>query len=50
MVLWARRCRLEPVKQVDKALKDHWVGTLNGFDSKPTNGPVEGATSLIQAA
>ena len=24
---WARRCRLEPIKQVAKTLKDHWAGT-----------------------
>ena len=47
---WARRCRLEPIKQVAKTLKDHWQGLLNAFDSKPTNGRVEAANSLIQAA
>jgi transposase len=47
---WARRCRLEPIKQVAKTLKDHWQGVLNAFDSKLTNGRVEAANSLIQAA
>jgi transposase len=47
---WARRCRLEPIKQVAKTLKDHWAGILNAFDSKLTNGRVEGANSLVQAA
>jgi|APMed6443717190_1056831.scaffolds.fasta_scaffold38788_1 transposase len=47
---WARRCRLEPIKQVAKTLKDHWQGILNAFDSKLTNGRVEAANSLIQAA
>jgi transposase len=47
---WARRCRLEPIKQVAKTLKDHWAGVLNAFDSKLTNGRVEAANSLIQAA
>ena len=47
---WARRCRLEPIKQVAKTLKDHWQGLLNAFDSKLTNGRVEAANSLIQAA
>ena len=47
---WARRCRLEPIKQVAKTLKDHWAGILNAFDSKLTNGRVEAANSLIQAA
>jgi len=47
---WARRCRLEPIKKVAKTLKDHWQGILNAFDSKLTNGRVEAANSLIQAA
>jgi transposase len=47
---WARRCRLEPMKKVAKTLKDHWQGILNAFDSKLTNGRVEAANSLIQAA
>jgi transposase len=47
---WARRCRLEPIKKVAKTLKDHWQGILNAFDAKLTNGRVEAANSLIQAA
>lgn len=47
---WARRCRLEPIKQVANTLKTHWDGILNAFDSKLTNGRVEAANSLIQAA
>lgn len=47
---WARRCRLEPLKQVAKTFKDHWEGILNAFDSRLTNGPVEAVNSLIQAA
>lgn len=47
---WARRCRLEPIVSVAKTLKAHWQGVLNAFDSKLTNGSVEAANSLIQAA
>jgi transposase len=47
---WARRCRLEPIKRVAKTLREHWDGVLNAFDSKLTNGRVEAANSLIQAA
>ena len=43
-------CRLDPVKQVAKTLKDHWAAILNAFDSKLTNGRVEGGNSLVQAA
>ncbi len=47
---WARRCRLSPIKQVAATLKTHWDGILNAFDSKLTNGRVEAANALIQAA
>jgi len=47
---WARRCRLQPIVSVAKTLKAHWQGVLNAFDSKLTNGSVEAANSLIQAA
>jgi transposase len=47
---WARRSRLEPMKKAAKTLKDHWQGILNAFDSKLTNGRVEGANAHIQAA
>jgi transposase len=47
---WARRCRLDPIKRVATTLKTHWRGILNAFDSKLTNGRVEAANSLIQAA
>jgi transposase len=47
---WARRCRLEPIKHVATTIKAHWQGILNAFDSKLTNGRVEAANSLIQAA
>jgi len=47
---WARRCRLEPIKAVAKILKDYWPSVLNAFDSRLTNGHVEGVNSLIQTA
>ncbi|MGB9408905.1 MAG: ISL3 family transposase [Terracidiphilus sp.] len=47
---WARRCRLAPIKQVAKTLKDHWPGLLNAFDSQLTNARVEAANARIQAA
>lgn len=30
---WARRCRLEAVKQLAATLKRHWAGVLQSFDS-----------------
>jgi transposase len=47
---WARRCRIEPIKQVAKSLKNHWEGILNAFDSRLTNARVEAANGQIQAA
>jgi transposase len=47
---WARRCRLEPMKDFAKTVKTHWDGILNAFDSRLTNGRVEAANAQIQAA
>jgi len=47
---WARRSRLEPMKRLAATLREHLPGILNGFDSRLTNGMVEGINSLIQAA
>lgn len=47
---WARRCRLEPMKQLAATLKRHWAGVLQGFESSLSNGYVEAMNSLIQAA
>ncbi|MBN2885894.1 MAG: transposase [Chromatiaceae bacterium] len=48
--VWARRCRLEPFKALAKTLRAHWNGLLNGFDSRLSNGRVEGMNAMIQAA
>jgi transposase len=47
---WARRCRLAPFKRLALTLKAHWDGLLNAFDSRLSNGAVEGFNALIQAA
>ena len=47
---WARRSRLEPMKQVAATLMRHRDGILAWFDSRITNGLVEGVNSLLQAA
>jgi len=47
---WARRCRLEPFKRLASTLKDRRAGILRGFDSKLSNGYVEGFNSIVQAA
>lgn len=47
---WARRSRLAPMKRLAATLRAHLPGILNGFDSRLTNGAVEGINSLLQAA
>lgn len=47
---WARRCRVPQMKEFALTIDRHWQGILNAFDSRLTNGRVEGVNSLIQAA
>jgi len=47
---WAIRSRLDPVRKFAKTVKEHWDGILNYFDSKLTNGILEGINSLVQTA
>jgi transposase len=47
---WAVRCRLEPVKEFAKTIKNNWSGVINYFDSRLTNAVLEGINSIIQAA
>jgi transposase len=47
---WARRCRVRQMKEFALTIHRHWDGILNYFDSRLTNGRVEGVNSLIQAA
>jgi transposase len=46
----ARRCRLDPMKQVALTLDRHRDGILRWFDSTIANGLIEGINSLVQAA
>lgn len=47
---WARRSRLEPMKEAAKTIKDHWDGVVQWYDSRINNGILEGLNSLIQSA
>ena len=47
---WARRSRLEPMKNVAATLMRHCDGILAWFDSRIANGLIEGINSLVQAA
>ena len=45
---WAMRCRLEPVKQAARTIRNHLWGILNAVVLKVTNGPAEGINSKIR--
>lgn len=47
---WARRCRLKPMKEAAKTIKEHWEGVVQWYDSRINNGILEGLNSLIQSA
>lgn len=47
---WATHSRLEPMIELAKALRRHWAGVLRWFQSRVSNGILEGINSLIQAA
>ena len=45
---WATHSRLEAVIEVAKTIKSHWDGILNYFESRITNGILEGINSIAQ--
>jgi transposase len=47
---WASHSRLEPMKDAARSIKKHWAGILRWWESRITNGVLEGLNSLIQAA
>ncbi len=47
---WARRSRLQPMKDAAASLMRHRDGILAWFDSRIANGLIEGINSLVQAA
>lgn len=47
---WARRSKLEPIKQVARTLKRHWPNIRTYFQHRITNAGAEGINSLIQKA
>lgn len=47
---WARRSRIEPIKEVAKTIKNHWDGVVRWRKTGLSNGILEGLNSLIQAA
>jgi len=47
---WATHCRLEPMKEAARTIKEHWDGVIRWYDSRINNGILEGLNSLIQSA
>jgi transposase len=47
---WATHSRIEAIKEAAKTIKRHWKGVLRWYDSKVSNGILEGLNSLVQAA
>lgn len=47
---WATHSRIEAIKEAAYTIKRHWSGVLRWYDSKISNGILEGLNSLIQAA
>ena len=45
---WSSHSRLEPLKDVAKTVKKHWDNVIHWFDSRLSNGLLEGMNSLIQ--
>ena len=45
---WAVRCRLAPIKEVAKTIKEHLWGILNAIVLKVSNGPAESLNSRIK--
>lgn len=47
---WATHSRIPQIIEAAKTVKRHWDGVLRWFETKMTNGLLEGLNSLIQAA
>jgi transposase len=47
---WAKRSRLDAMKAVARTMEKHREGILAWFDSRISNGLIEGINSLVQAA
>ena len=47
---WATHSRLQPIIDAAHTIKNHWHGVLRWFDSRISNGILEGINSLIQTA
>ena len=48
LYFWVTHSRLTPITEAANTVKKHWDGTLNYFDSKITNGLLEGINNIVQ--
>jgi transposase len=47
---WATHCRMPQIVEAAKTIKNHWSGIVRWFESRVSNGILEGLNSLVQAA
>lgn len=47
---WATHCRIQPIIEAARTIKEHWDGVVNWQKTHINNGLLEGLNSLIQAA
>ena len=47
---WATHSRIRPMAEAARTIKKHWDGVVGWFDSRVSNGLLEGLNSLIQSA
>lgn len=45
---WVTHSRIPQMIQVAKSIKAHWIGVINYFDTRISNGKTEGINSIIQ--
>lgn len=47
---WATHSKIDEIKEAAKTIKRHWPGVIRWYESKVSNGILEGLNSLVQAA
>ena len=47
---WATHSKLKPMIKAAKTIKAHWNGIMNWFNTRISNGILEGMNSLVQSA
>jgi transposase len=47
---WAARSRLNPFRDLAKAVRQHWEGILAYFDTRLTSAAIEAVNGVIQLA